>query len=374
MIYLDHNATTPIDPSAAQAMKPFWESEYGNPSCDYELGFRAHTALNRARKQAADLIGASPEEIVFTSGATESNNTVLKSAFYRAVGKAHLITTRIEHPATMNPAFFLLSRGAEVTFLPVDGQGLVDPEEVRRAIRPETVLVSVILAHNETGVIQPIREIGRVTREHGVALHTDAAQALGKIPVDVASLGVDFLSVAGHKFYAPKGVGALYIRRGLEVEPLLHGAGQESGRRAGTENVLLGVGLGQAAQVAGELLPADGPRLKKLRDRLYQGLKEMLPDLVLVGHTENRLPNTLNICLPGLKGMDVLKQCPNIMASTGAACHAGEVKVSSVHGAMGLAPEVALGAIRLSLGRSNTPEQVEEAINSLAAAGRKLKK
>lgn len=372
MIYLDHNATTPLAPEAAQAMTPFLGPEYGNPSSGYDLGQRAKAALEKARTQTAAIIGAKPEEVFFTSGGTESNNTALKGVFHQAPRPAHLVTTYIEHPAIINPCLFLMAQGADVTFVPVDGQGLVDPDDIRRAVKPETVLVSVMLANNETGVVQPLEEIGRVTRELGVRLHTDAAQAIGKIEVDVGRLGIDFLSIAGHKLYAPKGVGALFVRQGLEIEPLLHGAGQEAGRRAGTENVLLAVGLGAACETAATLLPGEGPRLAQLRDRLHQGLKDQIPNLVLAGHPEKRLPNTLNVCLPGLPGSDVLARAPEIRASTGAACHAGAIKVSAVHQAMGLDRETAQGAIRLSLGRSNTPDQIEEAIEALARAARSL--
>jgi cysteine desulfurase len=368
MIYLDHNATTPIAPEVANAMAPFIREEFGNPSSDYDLGHRARAAVDQARRQTAELMGAEPEEILFTSGGTESNNTVLKGLFYRSPRPFHMITTRVEHPAIINPALFLMSLGADVTFVHADGDGLVDPEDIRRAIRPETRLVSVMLANNETGVIMPLAEIGRLTRKQGIYLHTDAAQALGKIPVDVTRLGVDFLSLAGHKLYAPKGVGALYIRRGLELEPLLHGAGQESGRRAGTENVMLAAGLGAACRLAAEKLPEEGPRLVRLRDKLLLGLKTAIPDLVLVGHPEKRLPNTLNICLPGFNGAEVLARAPEIRASTGSACHAGLVKVSPVLQAMGIPTEVAQGALRLTLGRSNTDEQVFEAVRALSRA------
>ena len=369
MIYLDHNATTPIAPEVVNAMAPFLREEFGNPSNDYDLGQRARLAVDQAREQTAKLIGAASEEILFTSGGTESNNTVLKGLFYRSPRPFHMITTRVEHPAIINPALFLMTQqGADVTFVHADGQGLVDPEDIRRAIRPETRLVSVMLANNETGVIMPVAEIGRITREHGLYLHTDAAQALGKIPVDVSVLGVDFLSLAGHKLYAPKGVGALYIRQGLELEPLLHGAGQESGRRAGTENVMLVAGLGAACTLAREKLPEEGPRLARLRDKLYTELKAVIPDLVLVGHPEKRLPNTLNICLPGFNGAEVLTRALEIRASTGSACHAGLVRVSPVLQAMGVPTEVAQGALRLTLGRSNTDEQVVEAVRALARA------
>ncbi|MBU2549498.1 MAG: cysteine desulfurase [Proteobacteria bacterium] len=368
MIYLDHNATTPIAPEAARAMSPYLFGEFGNPSSEYELGRRAKAALEAARAQVAGLIGAEPGEVVFTSGGTESNNAILKGIFYSRSRPVHIVTSRTEHPAIINPCLFLMAQGAQVTFLRVDGQGLIDPDEVGRAIRPETALVSIMLANNETGVLQPIEEIGRITKARGVPLHTDAAQAVGKIPIDVRKLGVDALSVAGHKIYAPKGVGALFLRGGLEIEPFMHGAGQEAGRRAGTENVVLAVGLGAAAELAAGRVDRDGPLLQEMRDRLEAALMARLPDLVRVGHPDRRLPNTLNVCLPGRAGADILARAPEIQASTGAACHAGQVKVSPVLQEMGLASEVAMGAIRLTLGRLNSPDQIETAAELLAGA------
>ena len=372
MIYFDHNATTPVAEEAAAAMAPFFTEKFGNPSTDYDLGREAKWGLEKARADVAASIGAEPGEIVFTSGGTESNNQVLKGVFYQANRPVHIITTRIEHPAIMNPALFLLNQGADVTFLHVDGAGLVDPDDVRRAFKPETALVSVMLANNETGVLQPVREIGLMTRERGVLLHTDAAQALGKIPVDVKDLHADLLSVAGHKLYAPKGVGALYIRSGVALEPCLHGAGQESGRRAGTESAALAVGLGTAARLASKRLPEEGPRLAQLRDRLEELLRAEIPDLVLAGHPDLRLPNTLNVCFPELIGSDILAAAPEIRASTGSACHAGEVKISPVLSAMGMPSDIAAGAVRLSLGRLNRPEQIQPAAQALVRAARSL--
>ncbi|MEW5723348.1 MAG: cysteine desulfurase family protein, partial [Thermodesulfobacteriota bacterium] len=273
-------------------------------------------------------------------------------------------------PAGIEPALCLLSLGAQVTFVPPDGGGLIDPAAIEKALRPGTALVSVMLANNETGVLQPVAEIGRLTRARGVLLHTDAAQAVGKIGVDVAVLGVDLLSVAGHKLYAPKGVGALYVRRGVELEPFLHGAGQESGRRAGTENVALAAALGEACRLAGERLAEDIPRLAALRNRLWEKLAQGLPGLVLVGGEHERLPNTLNVCVPGRLGSEVLARAPEVRASTGAACHSGQVKVSPVLQAMGLDPEIAQGAIRLSLGRSTTAQEVDRAVAALVRAAR----
>ena len=372
MIYLDHNGTTPVSSKVALAMAPYLGTEFGNPGSEYDLGRAAKASVEKARLQTARLIGAGPGEILFTSGGTESNNTVLKGLFYRASRPVHFITTRIEHPAVINPCLFLMAQGADVSFVPVDGLGFIDPDDVRRAIRPETALVSIMLANNETGVIQPLEEISRVAREHGVPLHSDAAQAVGKIGIDVNRLGLDFLSIAGHKLYAPKGVGALFIREGMELEPLMHGAGQESGRRAGTENVVLNVGLGAACREATELLSEESRRQAELRDRLHELLKAGWPELVLAGHPQRRLPNTLNVCFPGLIGSEILAMAPEIRASTGAACHAGGVQVSAVLQSMHLEDHVAKGAVRLTLGRGNTEEQIDEASAALIRAARSL--
>lgn len=373
MIYLDHNATTPIAPGVAAAMKPYIETQFGNPSNSYDLGLTAREAVSDARYHVAALLGAKPSEIVFTSGGTESNNMVLKGVFHRSEKPVHIITARIEHPAIVNPALFLMTLGADVTFLHSDNFGVIDPDDVKKAIRPETRLISIMQANNETGVIQPIADIADIAREAGVPLHTDAAQAVGKIDVDVRTSGVDFLTVAGHKLYAPKGVGALFIRDGLEIEPLLHGAAQESGRRGGTENVMLAAGLGEACRTALGRWERDAERLRRLRDLLYDRIKSELKDAVLIGHPEKRLPNTLNICFPGVHGEDILAGAPEIRASTGSACHAGVVKISPVLKAMGIPDDIAQGAVRLSLGRSNTEEQIERASDALVRSVRRLK-
>ena len=368
MIYLDHNGTTPVAPEAAAAMAPFLTESFGNPSSDYDLGRSARKAFEKARFQVSSLIGADPDEVVFTSGGTESNNWALKGLFFRSEKPFHMITSRIEHPAVINPALFLLTLGAQVDFVRVGDSGAVDPEAVRKAIRPETRLISIMTANNETGVIQPLEEISKIAREHGVLLHTDAAQAVGKIPVDVNRPQVDLLTIAGHKLYAPKGVGALYIRRGVDLEPFVHGAGQEGGRRAGTENVLLAVGLGAAAESRRLAMGEEEPVLAGLRDLLYELIKAGRPDAVMIGENSPRLPNTLNVCFPGLIGSEILARAPEIRASTGAACHAGEVKVSPILQNMGIAADMAQGAVRLSLGRSTTRDDIEAAAASLIRA------
>ncbi|MBN1341780.1 MAG: cysteine desulfurase [Phycisphaerae bacterium] len=357
-IYLDFNASTPIAPEAADAMRPFLSDHYGNPSSQHWAGLPAKQAVEGARSQVAGLLGCSPEEIVFTSGGTESNNHAIKGVFFALRDRGnHVITSSVEHPATLQPCRFLARLGAEISYLRVDGTGMVDPDDVRKAITKQTILVTVMHANNEVGTIQPIIEIARIAREHGVLFHTDAAQSVGKISTKVAELGVDLLSVAGHKVYAPKGVGALYVRRGVTIEPLVHGAGHESGRRAGTENVLLDVGLGAACEVAGEWVGM--PQVRRLRDRFWEMLREALGDrVVLNGHPTERLPNTLNVSFVGQIGADVLSRLDGVAASTGSACHEGEVEISPVLKAMDVAPEVAAGAIRFSLGRTTSMGEI----------------
>jgi cysteine desulfurase len=371
VIYLDYNATTPVAPEVFRAMEPFLTREFGNPSCDYPLGLKSCEAVRRAREQVAALIGSGPEAIVFTSGATEANNTVLKGIAYHH-GSGHIITVATEHPAVLAPCRFLQSQGFDVTILPVDGTGRVDPDQVHRALRPDTILISVMHANNETGTIQPLREIGSIAREAGVKFHTDAAQSVGKIPVDVDTLQVDFLTVAGHKFYAPKGVGALYMRPGTALTPLLHGASQEGGRRAGTENVPYIVALGEACHLARNRLSATPAHLRSLRDQFHALLRNDVPGLILNGPKEERLPNTLNVSFPGLAGCDLMSNLPEVAASLGSACHAGQETISPVLAAMSVPVSVARGAVRFSVGWPTTLEEVEEAAALLLQCLRRL--
>ncbi|MBT3258482.1 MAG: cysteine desulfurase [Deltaproteobacteria bacterium] len=365
-IYLDHNGTTPIASEAISAMTPFMADHFGNPSSSHSLGVRANHGVMRAREEVAALLGCGPHEIIFTSGGTESNNMVLKGLVdFRYPERFHLITSAIEHPAILNPALFLSELGVRVTILPVDAKGLIDPDQVQEAILPDTGLLSIMLANNETGALQPVREIAEIAKEYNIPLHTDAAQAVGKISVRVNALGVDFLSVAGHKFYGPKGVGALYVRDGLSLTPLIHGAGQENGRRAGTENTILTVGLGAACRVARERLARDGKHICHLRDQLQSLLFEGIEDLVLNGPETKRLPNTLNVSVPGLEGGRILSAIPNVMASTGAACHDQGVTLSHVLSAMGVSPRVGMGALRFTLGRHNTLAEIEAAAGAV---------
>lgn len=361
-IYLDHNATTPVAPEAVRAMRPFLEGSFGNPSSGYALGREAKEAVEKARGEVASLLGCQSGEIVFTSGGSESNNTAVKGLIdFRNPGACHVITTAVEHPAILNPLLYLMELGVGVTILPVDRFGQVDPDAVRKAIKPHTKLISIMLANNETGTLQPVKAISRVAKAHGVPLHTDAAQAVGKIRVDVGNLGVDLLTVAGHKLYGPKGIGALYVANGLDLVPLIHGGGQEEGRRAGTENLILSAGLGAACRLAKERLEQDVHHSEALRDRLQDLLFQGIGDLVLNGHPKERLPNTLNVSVPGKEGGRILDAIPRLFASTGAACHDRTVKLSHVLTAMGVSPHVGMGALRFSMGRINTMEEMDRA-------------
>jgi cysteine desulfurase len=360
MIYLDYNATTPVAPEVFRAMRPYLEAEFGNPSCDYALGLQARKAVQQARMDVAALLGCAPQGIVFTSGATEANNTVLKGVAQRH-GRGQIITCATEHPAVLAPCRFLQSQGFKITILPVDGAGRLDPDEVRRALTPDTILISIMHANNETGALAPLREIGALAREAGVPFHTDAAQSVGKIPVDVDELWVDFLTVAGHKFYAPKGVGALYVRGGAAFTPLFHGASQERGRRAGTENVPYIVALGAACRLARERLSGATAHLQGRRDRLHELLQAGVPGLILNGPEAERLPNTLNVSFPGISGAELMAGSPELAASLGSACHAGQEAISPVLAAMGVPVGLARGAVRFSLGAPTTRAEVDRA-------------
>jgi cysteine desulfurase len=369
-IYLDYNASTPIDPRVAAVLGPLLESGFGNPSSLHWAGVPARAAVEQARARVAAFLGCAPDEVVFTSGGSEANNLALKGVYFAHRDRGdHLITTAVEHPAVLEPCRFLERLGARVTYLPVDGTGRIDPDDVRRAITPRTLLVSIMHANNEVGTIQPLEEVSRITRERGVLLHTDAAQSAGKIPTDVGRLRVDLLSLAGHKMYAPKGVGALYVRHGVQLEPLVHGAGHEGGRRAGTESALLVAALGKAAELAHDLAPlAEVRRLRDLLWRLLQGY--FGEQIVLHGHPEHRLPNTLNVGFVGRVGGDLLAGLEGVAASTGSACHAGSVELSPVLRAMGVPPELGMGAVRLSLGRWTTEAEVREVAERFAAIAR----
>ena len=367
-IYLDFNASTPLAPEVADAMRGVLAEPFGNPSSEHWAGQTAKHAIEKARAQVAALLACRPNEIVFTSGGSESNNHALKGVFFaKGQAKAHFITTQVEHPAIMNPCRFLERLGATVSYLPVDGYGRVDPDEVRRAITPETILISVMHANNEVGTIQPIPDIARIAREHGILFHTDAAQSVGKVAVCTDELGVDLLSVAGHKLYGPKGVGALFVSEHVRLEPLIHGAGHELGRRAGTENILLGVGLGAACALSQSWLGMES--VQQLRDLFWTLLQDTFGgQIALNGHPTERLPNTLNVSFIGRAGSEILSRMENVAASTGSACHSGSIEPSPVLKAMKLPPQLGMGAIRFSLGRTTTREEIESTVALLIKA------
>jgi cysteine desulfurase len=366
-IYLDFNASTPIAQEVRAAMLPFLEEAFGNPSSLHWAGSPVRQATERAREQLARFFACAAREVIFTSGGSESNNTAIKGAVWAAgIEGAHLITSAIEHPATLEVCRFLSRHGAQVTVLPVDGFGRLDPDDVRRAITPRTVLITLMHANNEVGTIQPIREVADIARQRGVLLHVDAAQSAGKIPVRADELGADLISLAGHKLYAPKGVGALYLRSGVRIEPLIHGGGHEGGRRAGTESALLWVGLGAAAELAERWLPRSG-EVQALRDALHAGLAAAVGGaLALNGHPVERLPNTLNVSFLGRSGAEVLAALPGVAASTGSACHEGQSAISPVLRAMGASEAAGRGAVRFSLGRSTSSDEIEETVGAVA--------
>ena len=368
-IYLDYNATTPVDPLVVDAMFPYLARYFGNPSSTHRYGVETKRAVSGAREQVASLLGCSPSEITFTGGGSESDNLAIRGVALakRATGN-HIITQRTEHPGVINLCRALERlHGFRVTYLPVDSSGRVSPEAVENAITDETVLVTIMHANNETGTLQPVAEIADIAHKHGVLMHTDAAQSVGKIPTLVNDLGVDLLTVAGHKLYAPKGIGALYVRQGIELEPIIYGGGQESGRRAGTENIAYIVALGTAAMLAQEQLAESRVRIQHLRDLLHRRLETYLPGIVhLNGHSTERLPNTLNVSVERVIGEEVLAATPEIASSTGSACHEGNTDPSEVLMAMGMTRERALGALRLTLGRWSTAEEIEQAATLLA--------
>lgn len=364
-IYLDYNATTPLDPAVVEAMRPYLESQFGNPSSSHAYGVRARQAVEAARQQVARMLGASPDEIIFTSGGSESNNLAIRGAAHalRAKGN-HIVTSAIEHPAVSEVCRYLESHGFRISVVPVDGTGLVDPADVAKAMTPATILVTIMHANNEVGTIQPIRAIADIAHRNGAWMHTDAAQSVGKIPTRVDELGVDLLSVAGHKLYAPKGVGALYVRTGVKLEKLIFGANHERGWRAGTENVLEIVGLGMACELASQQLDERGPRLRALRDRLHEGIAVRLPQVRLNGHPELRLPNTLSLSFPGIEAAAILAELTEVAASAGAACHADEVILSETLKAMDVPVDQAMGTIRFSTGVFLTEAEVDRAVEA----------
>lgn len=374
-IYLDYNGTTPHAPEVIAAMRPFLETEFGNPSSSHLYGIAPRRAVETARSQVAALLHCEPDEIVFTSGGTESNNHAIKSAARLMKGRGrHIITSAVEHPAVLNVCRYLATEGFETTVLPVDDWGIVRVAEVAGAIRPDTILISIMHANNETGSLQPIADIAALAAKNGILMHTDAAQSVGKIAADVRELQVSFLSVAGHKVYAPKGIGALYIRKPLGLEPFCHGAGQERGRRAGTENVMQIVGLGAACEVAANHPAQNTAHLRAMRDRLHDGLKARLDGMRLNGHPELRLPNTLNVSFHGLSANRLLEEIGlEVAASAGAACHSDTVEISHVLKAMRVPEDWAKGTLRFSVGRMTTEAEIDRAVAVVAGAVQKLR-
>jgi len=372
-VYLDYNATTPVAAEVLEAMLPYLVEHFGNPSSSHSYGAKAAEAVRAARESVAGLLNAAADEIVFTGSATEANNLALLGVARALAGaKRHLVVSAVEHPAVIAPALHLQSEGWELSVIPVDAYGRVDPAEVAAALRPDTALVSIMHANNEVGTIQPVAEIAAIAGARGILLHTDAAQSAGKIALNVDALGVDLLTLAGHKFYAPKGVGVLYVRTGTPITAIQFGAGQEHGLCPGTENVPQMVGLGAAARLARERLPAATEKLRSLRDALHQRLKAGVPGLVLNGHPSERLPTTLNVSFPGISGRELLSRvAARVAASVGSACHSEADTVSGVLAAMGCDAHRAAGAVRLSVGWMTTPEEIEAAAAALseAAAG-----
>ena len=371
-IYLDHNATTPVLPEVVDAMLPYLREHFGNPSSSHVYGQRAQQAVARARAQVATLLGCDDDEVIFTSGGTEANNLAIRGVTEACGERRHVVTSAIEHPATERPCRWLERHGWRVTRTGVDRHGMARLDEARAAIGGDTALVTVMHSNNETGVLQPIAEIARIARAHGAIVHTDAAQSVGKVTIDVRPLGVDLLSVAGHKLYAPKGVGALYVKRGTPLHPFALGAGHEWGLRPGTENVASIVGLGMACEIAGRDMQPTSAAMRRLSDELWAHLETSVPGIQLNGDRALRLPNTLNVRFPGVTGDAVLAAAPEIAASTGSACHAGRESASAVVLAMGVAPDEAIGSVRLTLGRGTTKDDVMRAAESLVRSWRGL--
>jgi cysteine desulfurase len=384
-VYLDFNATTPVEPEVLDAMLPYFSKEFGNAASIHTPGQRSRSAVETARAQVAALMGARPQEIVFTSGGTESDNHaifgIVSSSFASFTSSTsltsspHIITTAIEHEAVLNACQALEKEGARVTYLPTDREGLIDLDELRHAINAETILITIMHANNELGTVQPLEEIGRVAKAADIYFHTDAVQSAGKIPIDVNAMGLDLLSLSGHKFYAPKGVGALYVRGGTRLRQLLYGGHHQRGFRPGTENVAGIVGLGKAAEFARKSLAEDARRISSLRDRLQEGLLHSVPQARVNGGAAPRTPNTTNLVFPGVEGEAILiaLDLKGLACSTGAACSSGAVEPSHVLTAIGLAPEEARASLRFSLGRHTTPADIDFALSVVPAAVAQLR-
>ena len=366
-IYLDYNATTPIDPQVAEAMLPFIQQHFGNPSSSHAFGATTKDAVEKARRQVASTLRCRAEEVVFTSGGTESNNHAIKgvAGAHRSKGN-HIITSAVEHPSVIEVCRYLEENGCRVTYLPVEGYGLVDPQDVEAAITPQTVLVTIMQANNEVGTVEPIAEIAKIAHSRGVLVHADCAQSIGKVRVHVDELGVDLLTVAGHKLYAPKGIGALYVRDGVRLEKLIHGANHEMDWRGGTENVAQIVALGKACELVDRNLSEYHDHMLGMRERLERGLLDRFPSARVNGHPEKRLPNTSSVSFKGLEANAILSELRDLAASAGSACHSDRVEVSSVLKAMEVPPEYAMGTIRFSVGRFTTAAEIERAIDEMS--------
>ncbi|MDZ7260866.1 MAG: cysteine desulfurase NifS [candidate division KSB1 bacterium] len=366
-IYFDHSATTPVDPRVLEEMLPYFCEKFGNASSIHAFGREGKVALEEARERVARLINASASEIYFTSGGTESDNLALKGLAFAEENRKHLITSKVEHHAVLNTCHYLEKQGFKVTYLPVDQYGMVDPEEVQKAITDQTFLISIMHVNNEVGTINPIRQIGEIARERGVYFHTDAVQSYGKLPIDVKKMNIDLLSLSGHKIYGPKGVGALFIRKGIRIEKLNHGGHHERNKRAGTENIPGIVGLGKAAEICQQEMEREAEHLTHLRNAFYQKVSQAVPRVYLNGHPVNRLPGNLNLSFEGVEGESLLLSLDlkGIAASSGSACTSGSLEPSHVLSAMGIKPELAQASVRFTLGRSNTMEDVDYTVKVL---------
>jgi cysteine desulfurase len=377
MVYMDYNATTPTDIRVLKEMEPFFCERFGNPSSIYEIARENRKLIEKARENVARLIDAEPDEIFFTSGGTESDNWAIKGVAFALRNKGnHIITSQIEHHAVLNTCKFLSKIGYEITYAPTDKYGIVDVEFIEKSIKKETILITIMHANNEIGTIEPVEEISKIAREKGIYFHTDSVQTVGKIPVSVKKLGVDMLSLSAHKFYGPKGVGAIYIKKGTKIEPYLHGGEQEKGKRAGTYNVPGIIGLGKAAEIAIEEMEEEMKKVKYLRDKLERGIIEKIPEVVINGHPENRLYNTLNLCVKYVEGESILLNLDfeKIYASSGSACTSGSLEPSHVLLAIGIPPEIAHGSLRFSLGKYNEEKDVDKVLEVLPGIVEKLRK
>jgi len=375
-IYLDYNAATPVHPEVVEAMLPFYRNTFGNASSLHSFGRSARLAVEEARKKIADFLGARPGEIIFTSGGTESDNLAVKGAAFANSKGNHIVTSVIEHPAVLNTCKFLEKKGCRITYVPVDEYGVVNIDELKKEISGETALITIMHANNEVGTIEPVEEIGKIAKQNNILFHTDAVQSAGKIPVNVDDLKVDLLSLSGHKIYGPKGVGALYIRKGTNLESIIHGGHHEKNSRAGTENVAGIAGLGKAVELAGREMRKENKRLKKLRDKLASGIINSIKDVKLNGHPEKRLPNTLDISFKYIEGESIVLKLDlkGVAAASGSACASGTLEPSHVLSAMGIPPEIAQGSVRFSLGRDNTEEDIDFAVRELPGIVDNLRK